>query len=533
MLENPQKRLIKYGFFNSKYAGTYASLTPEQREEKLKNLSEKDAIEHADVEWAEELKETYTFTEYPQPTKRYWIVFEAPNLNIEEMYYWIHHHLKVDQAMYIEKIVDNYAASEASSFFGLMQQRLSIQQQNISGFLKGIADMVKGLFQIVREIRILNDRLQYYLDTYEQNVNADSSEIVLKGLWVDQVEGGAKNPSSVYGLATTVGFTILPDVFFRIRLKNETEVEKKVGELQFNEKVKEVLKRKLRQYYEWKKRTFSELETRKKFELKYLRQHYETINLYISWIKPYLRYTRRMQQLERLEKDSRLIKSFESAFVEIEVLAKKKAGKHYSVIIFNFQFRSRPETLIHQPHEYGQKGPIHIGRAEAKLRAYGWTEEQVKNYIKYKQEDDLTLLSSIDETIKAAMDALGDELKKYLGLEGENFGDESKIHELAKNLVASGICKDMDSAVKKARELKSSTKKKPEMLGALDPFLGVFSGFQEIFKSFGVKGLFPKGKAHEDQHEIDKSQKEAKKKAREMVYMVYRNYKKAHKMLTY
>ena len=451
------------------------------------------------------------------------------------MYYWLHHHIKVYHSFQIDKIVDNYAASEASSFFGMMQQRLSIQQQNISGFLKGISEMVKGLFQIVREIRILNDRLQYYLDTYESNsANADSSEIVLKGLWVDQVEGGTKNPSSVYGLAATVGFSILPDIFFRIRLKSEKEVEKVVGELQFNEKIKEILKRKLRQYYEWKKRTFKELETRKKFELKYLKQHYETINLYISWVKPYLRYTRRMQQLEKLEMDSRIIKSFESAFVEIEVLCKRKTGKHhYSVIIFNFQFRSRPETLIHQPHEYGQKGPIHIGRAEAKLRAYAWTEDQIKNFIKYKKEDDIALLSSIDESIKEAMNALGDELKSYLGLEGENFGDEKKINDLAQNLVANGIVSSMDEAIKKARELKSSSKPKPEMLGALDPFVGVFKGFGEIFKSFGIKG-FTTGKKHEtDEEELKASAKSAKKKASDVAYMAYRNYKKSHKLLTY
>lgn len=532
MLENPHKRLIKYGFISPDHKSKYENLTPEQREAKLINLSDKDATAHADVEWAEELQDVYVATEYPQPTKRYWLVFESPNLNIEEMYYWLHHHLKVYHSFQIEKIVDNYAASEASSFFGMMQQRLSIQQQNISGFLKGISEMVKGLFQIVREIRIINDRLQYYLDTYESNQNADSSEIVLKGLWVDQVEGGTKNPSSVYGLAATVGFSILPDIFFRIRLKSEKDVEKAVGDLQFNEKIKEILKRKLRQYYEWKKRTFSELETRKRFELKYLRQHYETINLYISWVKPYLRYTRRMQQLERLENDSRIIKSFESAFVEIEVLCKRKSGKHNAVIIFNFTFRSRPETLIHQPHEYGQKGPIHIGRAEAKLRAYGWTDEQIKNYIKYKKEDDISLLSTIDETIKEAMNALGDELKTYLGLEGENFGDEKKINDLAKNLVANGIVSSMDDAIKKAKELKSSSKPKPEMLGALDPFVGVFKGFGEIFGSFGIKG-FTTGKKHEDHYAMEKSEHDAKKKAKDVAYLAYRNYKKAHKMLTY
>lgn len=535
MLENPHKRLIKYGFIRPKYADKYSEYTtPGEREEKLRSVSEDDAKQHADVEWAEELKEVYMPTEYPNPVKRFWLVFETHNLAIEEMYYWLHHNLKVEGSMEIEKILDNYAASEGSSFFGLMQQRLSIQQGNISNFLKGISEMVKGLFQIVREIRILNDRLQYYLDTYEQNENANSSEIVLKGLWVDQVEGGTKNPSSVYGLAATVGFSILPDVFFRIKLKDTKEVEKAVEALQFNEKVKEVLKRKLRQYYEWKIRTFKELETRKRFELKYLRQHYETINLYISWVKPYLRYTRRMQQLAKLEEDSRIIKSFESAFIEIEVLAIKKGKVYNQVIIFNFQFRSRPETLIHQPHEYGQKGPIHIGRAEAKLRVYAWTKDQIKNYKDYKKEDDIALLSSIDETIKEAMHALGDELFNFLGVEGEKFGDNKKINDLAEKLVASGVCSSMDEAILKAKDLKSAkNKKKSELTNAIDPFISIFKGFEEIFKAFGMKDLIGTKSKKNDDPEIDKEKKEAKKDATKTAYNAYKNYKKAHKMLSW
>jgi hypothetical protein len=542
LLSTAAKRLIKYGFINEKHklAPKFIDLKPSERENKLQVMSDKEAEGTAtesglaDIEWAEEYLEIFMMTEYPQPAKRYWLAFESPNLNIEEMYFWLHHQLSTEQGYETIKVIDTYAASEASSFFGLMQQRLSIQQGNISNFLKGISDMVKGLFQIVREVRILSDRMQYYTDTFEQNENALSSEIVLKGLWVDQVEGGTKNPSSVYGLAQNVGFTILPDIFFRVAVKGPKEVDSKVDELQFNEKVKEILKRKLRQYYEWKTRTFKELETRKKFELKYLKQHYETIRLYISWIKPYLRYTKRMQQLEKLELDSRLIKSFEGAFVEIEVLAKRKSGEYNAVVLFNFQYRSRPETLIHQPHEYGQKGPVHIGRGEARLRVYSWTDDEIKNYISYKQEEDIALLSAIDESIKEAMDSLGDELKKYLGMEGEVFNDEKKIHDLAQNLLANNIVPNFDEGLKKAKGLVSATKEKPKLGGAADPFIAVFKGFGEIFGAFGLKDIkFGSGKMKVNTHLRDKSKDFAKENAKKCAWLVFKNYKKAHKMLTW
>ena len=533
MLSSPYKRMIKYGFYKPEYSKLYSNKTPAQIENSLVSLSEKDAEKHSDVEYAEEFLYNIMPTDYPRPVKRYWLTLEAAGQSIEEFYYWFYHQVTVEHSLKVQKIIDTYAASEASSFFGMMQQRLSIQQGNVSNFLKGISDMLKGLFQIVREIRILNDRLQYYVDTYEQNENALSSEIVLKGLWVDQVEGGAKNPASVYGLASQVGFTILPDLFFRIKLKGPKEVDRHVDKLQFNEKVKEILKRKLRQYYEWKVRTFSELETRKKFELKYLRQHYETIKLYISWIKPYLRYINRMQQSEKNEMSPELIKSFEGAFVEIEIVGKKKgSGRYNQVLVLNFQHRTRPETVIHQPQEYSQRGPLHIGRSHVKIRAYVWTDEQIENYIKYRQEEDIALLSAIDDSVKEAIDALGDELKSYLGMEGERFGEEKRISEIAKSLMDNGAARDMDGALKKAKDLVSASKERAKPPGAIDPFMSVFKGFGEML---GISGIsMPKKKAPKpDSYLESRAADETKTKLLKIAYLTFKNYKKSHKMLTW
>ena len=177
---------------------------------------------------------------------------------------------------------------------------------------------------MVRELRIIDERLQYYYDSdgdkQGMHETALSSEIVLKGLWVDQVEGGSKNPGSIYGLSQTMGFTILPDLFFRIKIKNLKNLEEEVNNLKFNEKVKEVLKRKLRQYYEWKKRTKKELEVRRDFEIKYFKQHYDTIRLYMSWVTPYLRNVRRLQLYEKNMERAEIINAFESQIIELETL---------------------------------------------------------------------------------------------------------------------------------------------------------------------------------------------------------------------
>ncbi|OVE74695.1 hypothetical protein BVX95_01315 [archaeon D22] len=464
--------------------------------------------------WEQILNNDPIKTGYPEPVRHYEIAYERPNQNVEEAYYWYYHQIRSDWEHDIEKIIDTYAASQASSHFGHMQSRISVQQGQVSQYLKGISDMLKGLFQMVRELRILDDRLQFYFDSMDEGSgNKDSSEIVLKGLWVDQVEGGAKNPSSVYGLATNVGFTILPDLFFRMRIKDPKNIDRKIEELKFNEKIKEVLGRKLRQYSEWKQRTFKELNQRRAFMIKYLRQHHETIQLYITWIKPYLRYIRQMQQAKKLEGHNELISSFESTIVEIEFLAfKKVAGDYYSVGVINMLHRTRPEMNYHAS-EYQHKGPTHTGKVIINIRTYAWTSKQMEAYKKYREREDMRLLSTIDDSIKGAMEGLGDELEKYLVDSGESF---------SKN------------------DIPKVKKKKQKNPSILDPFVSIFKGFGDIGTS-----MFPALKSSpKDEKKISKSaqkeinfqnnknKSEAKSKATNLAWMTFKNYKKGHGMMT-
>jgi len=503
MLSVP-KRLIKYGFIKPEFKGKCAKLTDAELEAMPEDLAE----EYADQEIQEISKDHYDLTSYPTPGVKYFFAYQNINFGIEYIYYWIVHRMhKNEDFSHFDKIIDTYTAAASSSHFGMMQARLSAQQNQASQYLKGISDMVKGLFQIVRELRILDERLQYYEDTYdEKSPNRVSSEIVLKGLWIDLVEGGPKNPASVYGMAAEVGFTILPDVFFRVQVKDPKEIDGVVDATSFNKKIKEVLKRKLRQYYEWKKRTYVELKTRKKFEIKYLRQHYDTIKLYVNWIKPYLRNIAMLQPQDKWYDTARLINSFEGAIVEIEYLARKKtAGKTYSsVVVTNFIYSVRPQLEYHL-QEYQHKGPVHVGRVELNLRAYSWTDEQIENYKKYKEEENLYILGSIDASIKEALDSLGDELKAYLELGGETFEEKKKKEE-------------------------SKLEKNKKMIAtSLDPFVSVFKGFGELFGAFGLfnKISFKRTKKG-DPYLLKKDKNAAMDGAKSGAFMAYHYYKKSH-----
>ncbi|MBU0628370.1 MAG: hypothetical protein KKC75_04215 [Nanoarchaeota archaeon] len=455
-------------------------------------------------------------TGYPKPSAKYRLSVEGYNISIEEPYFWMLHYLRwFHSFMHIDKITDIFSAAENSAFFGSSQQRLGLQQDKVSQFLATIGKMVKELFQLVRELRILDERMGYYYDSYQEGSQSrESAEITLKGIWVDMVEQGAKNPASVYGMAREVQFTTLPDLFFSTHpLKQEDVdivVERERGE--FNRKVREVLKRKLRTFLAWKESTFEEIKNRRIFTLKYLRQHYEIIKMYMVWVKPYLKNIQRLMMDQSKMDTPDILVAFETSMIEAEILAKKpmkekvKIGNKeitiYQSILINFNFRTRPEMSYVQ--EGYQKGPLHVGLVQMTMRCYSWTDEDVVLYKKMREQEDFKLLGVIDTSVKAAMEALGDELMRYLSEAGDD--------------------------IKKKVENQKAKPQRPS-----DPFTGLYGGFKDMFTLY--KGLKkspqPKRPSKKDLYLLDKVKTEAKSSVTASMWGIYHHFKKHHGMLNW
>ena len=378
----------------------------------------------------EEVKDQFLKTGYPQPIKRYRISWEATNLGMEEPYFWILNYIEKDIAYpHLHKTIDVFSASENSAFFGVSQQRIGLQQDKVSQFLATTGKMIKEIFQLVRELRIIDERKVYYEESFE---GKESAEITLKGIWIDMVEGGAKNPASVFGMAREVQFTSLPDLFFSTHPKTSVEVDDFVERTRggFNKAVKNALKRKLKMFMIWKEKTYEELDTRRNFTLKYLRQHYTIIKMYMTWVKPYLRHVRRLTLDEEKILTPNMVSAFEGSMVEVEFLAHKEPiGRWYPCILASFLYRTRPSMSFQQ--EGYQRGPIHVGKIEISFRAYVWTKEQLDNFKKFRDKEDLELMRSISDTLAGAIDAMGGALEKYLE-EAEGKEKEEKEEKKAR-----------------------------------------------------------------------------------------------------
>jgi hypothetical protein len=458
-------------------------------------------------------------TGFPQSALTYRVIHQIFNQSIEENYFWSVEFMRTHEGFHeFDKITDIFTASEHSAFFGNAQQRLGLQQDKVSQFLATIGKMVKELFQLVRELRILDERLVYYKDSRDPtSPTHKSADITLKGIWIDLVEQGAKNPASVFGMARELQFVTLPDLFFDTYVSTAKEVEDRVNALDFNNNVKRVLKRKLRTYVQWRHSTFGEVQTRRRFTLKYLRQHFDIIKMYMHWVKPYLRNIKRLQLADKT-KSPDLIAAFEGSLVEIELLCKKlpqnfRYGRQvitnqhvYSVVLLHFSYRSTAQMAYQQ--EY-QRGPLHVGKTELTIRAYGWTQKEINNYLAMKAKEDLDLLSVVDGSVKAALEALGEELEKYLAEAGEEVAFE---------------------ALKKRKEEKRAKKPKKGS-SAMDPFVSVVKGFGEVIKPLAGNIGKTKKQRGPSKQVMKNEYGSANRVARQVCYQIYKEFKKNNGMV--
>jgi len=470
----------KFKEFQSKLFGEEEEKDKEEEEKKLKEVFDKSL-------------------------KKNILEVQKSNASMEESYFWILGFLRSRNALNyqaIDKVSDIYTATETSEYFGSIEQRKGAQQEKVSTYLATIGKLIKDTFQIIRELKVLDERLSYYVDSEKGD---ETAEITLKGMWVDLVEGGPESATSVLGLARKAQFVIIPDLFFKIQLKDETEVDEAIKKLKgegINARVRDVLRRKLSQYYRWKKRTEEELTVRKNLLMKYLKQQYNTIKMYSKWVKPYLRNIQKLQMSGEDSPD--LVTAFDTSQIELEIIATKKDYQletdlglverkfknSIPCIRITFKFVTIPELAFYK--EY-QRGAIHVGRTEIKIEGFVVTPKELEAYKKKKEKEDFEILSTIDESLGS-------------------------------------IYEDINHYLKQLEEKEKPKEEKKEE-GLLEPFKGIVDGLKDMF-------TFSETKKEEDEGpKLTTYEKKLENKAAENVkthvYILYDIYKKVHGMLSW
>jgi len=510
-----------------------------------KNLIEAMTKAGFQPEIAEVRKDYYDYTGYPAPAKKYALDYRSENYSIEEIYFWMLGHGMNNWGMpYVHKITDIFASSQGSTMFGDLGQRLTAMQNQASNLLATFGQMSKDLFKHVRDLRKLRERLSYYqkaddkLDLSERKKKSSlGAENTLKDIWITLIEGGTESPGSVYGLAKKLGFVILPDLFFQAPPMKEDEIKQYVDSIELaNPSVKLALERKLFQFYHWKKETNQELMFKEKYQKKLIYQHYQSMKMYLNWVKPYLKNANQLQNNSTLMDSHGIISSFQSAMTEIEVLLEKPIKKAVfkspdksfsddsetisSVVILHLLYETQPEMSYHAKDSWQQKAPSHVGRVNSTIRAYGWTKKEIEKYKALKIEEEIGIINSINFTLKDDQELLGDDLKQILmEVEEEMKGKISEVKKEEKKTITQAISE-------KKAQINAAKK---EMNG---PFDSVFGSFKSVL----IDPIVNKSKfrSYKEYHEeIASHKKSAEKGAQVIAWNLYKNYKKAHKMITW
>ena len=442
--------------------------------------------------------------------KTYTLIYDSLNEGIEPIYFWVLDFmadskptgLKLD----VWKGKEEYEASASSGYFGEMGQRTSLMQQKAMEYLGAINNVIKSILNLIYDLREFEMRLKPYNDLKdpkgktedEKKENKQAGKFSLKGIWMDQVDA-RKGRGSINLLAQDLSFVTLRDAFFYVE-----DIEH-INRLDLNERVKNILKRKLVEYQAWEEN--SELEIRKRYEVEkiYLRSQVGTLTLYANWAKPYLVAAQKLKMrnptAETL-KNPNIVDAFSNMELELKLLGKReiKPGdvhesykdikvkkKYFCIIEAKMKFRSLPSSVSGQ----GGRHYVHGGRTDIEFSAYGLDETELEALETKELYDDLYL---IEDFVGVSLKKLIDDVKYFTS------GPETK-------------------------EEKPKPKKKQRLFG------DIRQGFKDLYELL-KEAVIPFEKKDAPDIIEEDMKATARKAAEGMTYLIYNQYKKQHGMLS-
>ncbi|MCH7850141.1 MAG: hypothetical protein IH845_00680 [Nanoarchaeota archaeon] len=457
-----------------------------------------------------------------EPVSSYRMVFDSQQNQLEPIYFWMLDFIR-DMGWETKKITDNFRASPGSGQFGDMGQRESSMQKQGMEMLGSLNQVIKSVLNLIYDLREFEIRLESYDDYSSSKKDARYRGMLsLKQIWMDTVDI-KKGNGSINVMSSQAGFVTLRDLFFMV---DDEESLKKISNKKdgvVNDQTSRILTPRLDEFWKWVNYSEKELRKRMNIERSYLKSQVETIKMYSSWMKPYLRAAEELRQ-KGFDDDAALVHAFSTTMFELVLLCHKtiddaqlnepsrddpserfkdyKLKRNYHpVMIISFKYRGHVSQRVTQKGDIGFAGG---GRIEMQFDSYSLNEQELK-IVKKKFEDD-ERAETMEFSSDIAVDALV-ELREDI----EHFLDDSW---------------KKDEVKEKRRE---------------EEDINPFSALGDLFKSlFGFKTKTKReeeGKKVTDIKEVKKDnyveravRVDAAEKAAEGLYFVYDIYKKSHGM---
>src|SRR3989344_1020712 len=261
------------------------------------------------------------------PLANYNLIYDSFSEGLEPIYFWVLDFMRdtppAGLGLEVWKGPEEFEASVTSGYYGEMGQRASLMQQKAVEYLGTINNIIKSILNLIYDLKEFEIRLGPYNILKDEKASDDEKRgamYSLKGAWMDQVDA-RKGRGSINMLVQDLQFVTLRDAFFHIR--NQDSINK----LDLNERVKNILSRKIDEFEKW--RIASEEEIRKRYEIEkiYLKSQYGTVKLYANWLKPYLIAAQKLKMRGSTQKgllNPNIVNSFSNMEIEIKLYGRKE-----------------------------------------------------------------------------------------------------------------------------------------------------------------------------------------------------------------
>jgi hypothetical protein len=459
------------------------------------------------------------WTNKPRPVFKSNLVYDSTSDGLEPMYFWILDFMKSACGLKVEKLVDNFTSAPGSGYFAELGARATRMQEEAMKILASVNTVIKSIINIIYDLKEFEIRMSHYKLAQSKNKEEKQAGILaLKQIWMDNVDIKKGNTSLKAMTFSQTPFTTLLDAFMAADTIEDAD------NLVLNERVKRILKPRIAEFYEWWKRSESEIKKRFEIEKAYLKSQVNSLKLYAAWVKPYLKAAEQLTGKSNLAGSSPdLINTFNTMILELAIMGvkgidiqdeaynknipeiflkvkKNQIRDYFQVILVDFKFRSIPRRVSEQGHyAFG-------GRAEIDFVGYVLNEQELQVLKNELEKSDVSsMLNLADGVTKDSLDELKDDIDKYLKDEEaeekkkkENKETENPFAALfsfAKKAVPDKDKKKKDEEAKKKWAIKD-IKKETFYEGVIRKYLEpkaaetTFKVFETLKKAYGMPTWF-------------------------------------------
>jgi len=323
--------------------------------------------------------------------------YDSSTETLEPVYFWLLD-FSNKSGFPVEKLVDNFASSPGGGHFSEIQGKATHMQQEASRVLATINGILKSVINLIYDLKEFKMRLSHYEAAESSDKSkAEAGSLALKQIWMDKVDI-QRGAGSLNAMASgNLQFVTLRDAFMMVHSVKD------VDKLDLNERVKRVLKPRVQEFFEWVKRSQSELEKRFEIEKTYLKSQVDSLKLQARWAKPYLKAAEQLSGNEGLSSRPELVTVFNTIIMQISLMGKgdfkvqdnidnhhlpeefakmkKKLRTYYPIYFIDFVFRGIP-SKSGQHYTFG-------GKVEVKFKAYCLNDEELFMLKKKLEDSDL------------------------------------------------------------------------------------------------------------------------------------------------